>query len=289
MATAVGAYATLSLAKTRLGITDTLDDTMLQSACDQANMWVERKTNRILVPYTAFSSTVSSGFAAGSQTGVVGIATGLNVEDVLMFGPVTGTHESALVTAISSNTISLATPLQSGYASGVTAKRVYIYDGFNALESDKMFPLPLGVVSVTSLEVCTFSAGQGGSTGANVIWYQIPGFDFNLRPQLQQRTPGWPATELWITNVPQPSDLTPSYYPGLNNIRLDAQLGWPAMPDDIVDVALNIAVAIYRARSSTGGEVLHTGTDGASVINRALTYENKLTIAAYSTHHMSVI
>jgi hypothetical protein len=53
MATAIGTYAALAAVKTRLGKTDTTDDTLLTSLCDQVNAWIESYTGRPLTPYTA--------------------------------------------------------------------------------------------------------------------------------------------------------------------------------------------------------------------------------------------
>ena len=288
MATALGQYANIGALKLRLGAADSIDDALLQSFCDQANMWIETKTGRILAPLAAFSTTVATGFTAGTNTGTLTSASGLAVNDVLMFGPVSGTHESAAVSAISGTTVTLATNLVSGYA-GANVKRVFVFDGFNALEGGKLLPLPLGVTSVSTLEVCTFSAGQGGATTTNVTWYTVPASDWFLRPVPSERQPGQPATELWITNVPVPSDITPSFYPGVNNVRIDGAFGWPVIPDDIVEVALNIAVGLYRARSSVGGEVVNLGTDGGHVVQRALSYENRQTIQRYTRHDIYVV
>lgn len=50
MATAIGAYATAALLKTRLGITDSTDDTLIGSICDQINAYIEQRTHRVLAP-----------------------------------------------------------------------------------------------------------------------------------------------------------------------------------------------------------------------------------------------
>lgn len=288
MATAIGTYATLSDVKLRLQDADTADDTLLQKFCDQANMWVEGKTERIMAPLPSFSTTLNGAVSAGATSAVVTSATGLSVNDVIMLGAVSATHESVAVAAISGTTVTFATALANAYANGVAVKRVYIFHGFDAVDNTKILPIPMGITSMLSLEVCTFSAGQGGATVTNVTWYQIPNSDLFLLPTPQERTPGWPALAIGITNVPVPTDTVPAFFPGWNNVRVDGTLGFPAQPDDIVEAALNIAVALYRARGSTGGEVVHVGTDGAQVINRALTYEDRLTIKRYQRHDVSV-
>lgn len=50
MTTAIGAYATAALMKSRLGITDTTDDTLIGTICDQVNAYIEYKTQRVLAP-----------------------------------------------------------------------------------------------------------------------------------------------------------------------------------------------------------------------------------------------
>lgn len=53
MATAIGTYAALAAVKARLGKTDTTDDTLLTSLCDQVNAWIESYTGRPITPHTA--------------------------------------------------------------------------------------------------------------------------------------------------------------------------------------------------------------------------------------------
>lgn len=52
MSTATGTYATLAPVKARLGITNTNDDTLLSSFCDQINQYIEgpRGAGRVLAP-----------------------------------------------------------------------------------------------------------------------------------------------------------------------------------------------------------------------------------------------
>ena len=55
VATAVGTYATASGVKSRLGITDTTDDTLIGLIADQVNMYIEgpEGTGRILAPISS--------------------------------------------------------------------------------------------------------------------------------------------------------------------------------------------------------------------------------------------
>jgi len=49
-ATAIGSYATGSALKTRAGITDSTDDTLLGLICDQVNQYIESRTGRVIAP-----------------------------------------------------------------------------------------------------------------------------------------------------------------------------------------------------------------------------------------------
>jgi len=53
MTTAQGAYATATLLKARLGISDATDDTVLGAVCDQVNQYIETFTGRVLAPVTS--------------------------------------------------------------------------------------------------------------------------------------------------------------------------------------------------------------------------------------------
>lgn len=50
MTTAIGSYATATALKSRIGITDSTDDTPLAAICDQVNQYIESYTKRVLAP-----------------------------------------------------------------------------------------------------------------------------------------------------------------------------------------------------------------------------------------------
>ena len=61
MATAIGSYATATALKTRAGITDTTDDTLLGLICDQVNQYVESKTGRVIAPISGTPTYIYDG------------------------------------------------------------------------------------------------------------------------------------------------------------------------------------------------------------------------------------
>ena len=283
MASSIGTYATLADAKLRLGITDTVDDTLLQDFCSEINQLIETECGRVVGPRPTFTGALGAAAAAGATTvDVEPTTSGLFVGDVLALGPVTGTHESAQVVSITGNSVRLATALGSAYASNAPAERVYVYDGFTALENGKVLPVPEGVQYLTALEVSTFTVPAGGAIGTNVIWYLLPATDYFTLPHNQSRVGTfWPATEITITNVPQPGDSTPSFFPGFNNVRLWGALGFAAVPDDVVRIALNVVVSAYRERGTGGGNVTTIDSGGVTTIQKYMSASDWRTLAKY--------
>ena len=53
MTTAIGSYATAAALKTRLGISDSTDDTVLGNICDQINDYIESRTERVIAPISS--------------------------------------------------------------------------------------------------------------------------------------------------------------------------------------------------------------------------------------------
>lgn len=208
---AAAEYANLVDLKSRLGITDTTDDTELQQLCTAANALIESFTARILAPIT---------------------------------------YTAAL------------------------------FDGYDAEPGGRCLVIPTGIRSVSLLEVAT-------NTGAS--FQTIPSSDYFIRPTVQERDPGWPGTELWITDIPASTDPLPFFPPGFANIRLTGTGGWAAQPDDVIDVALNVAVAKWRARSAAGGDSFTIGSDGERTYERLLSYQDRQTLTRYRLRLPSII
>ena len=214
MATASGAYAVLADAKVRLAITDTTDDPLITTFCNQANMFVETFTGR------AFT-----------------------------LDPAVGTKQ-------------------------------YTFDGFDALEYGRVLQVHRGIVSLTTVEVATY-------TGAPFAI--IPASDYFLRPVANELQPGWPFLELVMTNIPSASNTTPAFYPGYNTIRLTGVFGWPAVPDDIVSVALNLVVASYRARAAGGGDSMTIGVEGERTFERLLGATDRDVLNRYKRRDVVIV
>ncbi len=273
MATATGTYATLATAKALLNITDSGSDTLLQSLCDRANAWIESPagTGRILAPITLLSTTLNGGVSSGATSIVVASATGAHVGDEIVIGSLSGVHEGATIAAISGTTLTLqcyetsglAGGLKNAYLTGAAVVGCYVYDGEDALENGRALLLRIGLNGVTQLEAALV-------TPPNDTFHQVPPSDFFLYPRIHDREPGWPATELRLTNVPTSANPSPVFLPMMHNVRVipAGTAGWPAMPDEIVKVANQLVARAFRGRALAGLNAGQVGDDGQMTVSQ---------------------
>ncbi len=208
---AIGTYATLAAVKSRLGITGTTNDAVLQALCDQVNGWIETTTGRIIAP-----------------------------------DPTTS----------------------------------YVQDGFGALEGGRMLPFPRGIVSLTKLEIATYTGGP---------FSVVPATDYYLRPSGPDLVPGWPYTELWMTNIPSVNNQYPAFYPGFDNVRLTGSFGWPAIPKEIAEVAEVTVVRAWHGIQAGQADVVGSDATGAPVVSRFVSGRDRDTIARYTVRSVSIL
>lgn len=211
MATAVGTYATLTLAKQRLGwgTATTTDDALLQTICDQVNGWVESSTGRIIAPY------------AGT----------------------------------------------------------YTFDGYDAYETSSALvrlgwvstlPVRRGLVSLASLEL----AAQTGYP-----FVTVPTTDYFLEPS--QPEPGWPYFRVVLTDIPTSGNQFAYFPPGFQNVRLAGTFGWPAIPDELTDVALTTVVRAWNARQAGQADIVGTDEYGKPLVSRYVSGRDRETISRF--------
>jgi hypothetical protein len=290
MTTAIGAYATLAGVQARNQNTAAGDAAELQVICNQVNMWIESPagTGRVLAPIPSVTSTLASGIAIGATTVTAALASdivNLKAGDELAFGPVTGTHESVPVAAVSTATITLAFGTTNAYLTGAPLQRVYLRDGFDACSGDDIVPGRVlieqrGIVSLSALEIASFTRGA---------FSLIPATDWFLRPVSQNRDPGYPATEIALTNIPSPTNSIPAFFPGYGNVRMWGVMGWPAVPDDIAGVAERVVVALWQMRSGGGAYQVSPGSDNFEAIPHLLSLDDWRAIKSYRIKTIGII
>ena len=281
MTTGIGTYATLAGIQARNQNTSSADAAEIQVFCDQVNAWIESVCGRVLAPIPVVKSTTVGGLAIGATSLTVASAAdivNLQVEDELAIGPVTGTHESTNVIAISGTTVTFGVPLANAYLTGAPLERVYLRDGYDSSSGDdssqgRVLLDMRGIVMLTALEIASYTRGA---------FALIPATDYWLRPTPNQRDPGWPATELHMTNIPSPSNPYPAFFPGYANVRLWGQTGWPAMPTTIVGLAERVVVALWQMRAGGGAYGIAPGSDTAQQIPHLLSIDDWKTIQRYT-------
>jgi hypothetical protein len=147
------------------------------------------------------------------------------------------------------------------------AATTYTVDGMSAVAHGRCLPFPLGVRTLTTLEVATQTGGSFATVSAGDVF---------LRPADAERTPGWPYTQVWL------SDLSSShFYPGLGNVRLTGTFGWSAIPGDLSAIALTLAVSAARERGAGGGDMVTIGIGGERTFERALSFKDRMTLDRY--------
>jgi len=100
--------------------------------------------------------------------------------------------------------------------------------------------IPQGIASATTLEVATQSQPESAGTYSTVTaaeWF--------LRPVTAERTYGWPATRIVISDLS-----SSSFYPGYNTVRVTMALGWAQVPGDIRGIAENAVIRRLAAKGS---------------------------------------
>lgn len=207
-------YVTTSAVKTRLGIGNTTDDTVIGSICDQVNGFIESYCHRPIGP-----------FATGS-------------------------------------TLTLH------------------YENDDAHDSGRVFTFSSGIASITTLEVAPY-------TGASYV--TVPTSDYFLMPHEQERDTDWPAFEVHMSDIPSASNGQPFFAPGYNTVRITGNFGWAAIPDEVKEVAVNLALALWRSRSAGTSDVFTIGPDGERTFERALSDKDRRTLNRYQARTVTIL
>lgn len=151
-----------------------------------------------------------------------------------------------------------------------------VLDGTLAEDGGRILPVLFGLNSLTTLEVAT-------QTGAD--WQTVAATDYFLRPLAIMRRPGWPATHIVMSDVPKGS--VSRFYAGFGNVRLSGSAGfagWPAIPNDLVDVANTVVVRAWAARQSGQADIIGNDETGAPLVSRFLSLRDRATLRRYDAH-----
>jgi hypothetical protein len=149
---------------------------------------------------------------------------------------------------------------------------VRLYDGYDATHDGYCLPIPRGIVSVALLEVASQTNGT---------FQTIAATDYFLRPAAHRRRPGWPATELWLTDYALGS-VTPYFPDGYGNIRITGVFEWSAIPADIQDIAITTVVRAFQARRTGQSDITGTDETGQMLVSRMVSARDLRTLSRYT-------
>lgn len=140
---------------------------------------------------------------------------------------------------------------------------------FDVSESTDHLFVPQGLQSITTLTVKdSTTAAAGTVTSADVF----------LRPL--NRRPGWPFTEIWLSDVPTGSITT--FSPGFAVVQAIGTVGWTEMPEDLEDVAIRMGVRAWHARASGENDAIGVDDMGQPIVSRGLSRKDRDTLYRYT-------
>jgi hypothetical protein len=139
-------------------------------------------------------------------------------------------------------------------ASGVDT---FLFDVDRHGHRTRTLRVPKGIAALTTVELATTSQPGTGGTYATVA-----SADWMLRPLEGDRTVGWPATRLEL------SDYSGTYfYGGHNVVRLTGALGFETVPYSVQGIAQRAVIGSFLSKASAGVSAA-IGPTGATTILR---------------------
>ncbi len=109
--------------------------------------------------------------------------------------------------------------------------------------------VPEGIRACSKLELATQTRGT---------YSEVASTDYFLRPA--RPDPGGPYTEIWLSDVG--ANL---FWTGFNTVKITATTGFAAIPDDVTDVALRIALRSWNDRQTGVQNVAGVDEQGRTV------------------------
>lgn len=156
----------------------------------------------------------------------------------------------------------------------VSGTPVLTYDGdgdsrlYLPRSADSTYPYPGGFRTVTKVEIADY-------TGA--AYTELASTDYFLRGKSH---PAAPFDWLYLSDRSSSGDYT--FPRGFATVKVTGTIGWAAIPDDIIDVALTVAVRAWHARQSGQLDIVGTDEMGERLVSRFIAARDKQTLRAYT-------
>lgn len=110
-----------------------------------------------------------------------------------------------------------------------------------------------GIRTVTALSIATSDQPDDGSG----TYTAVAAADVLLRPKLQDRRPGWPALEIWI------SGSTGRLSRAINGAKVTGDFGFAEVPPSVQAIALDAIAAAYTSKQAGDSDAI--GADASPV------------------------
>lgn len=146
----------------------------------------------------------------------------------------------------------------------------YTFDGSDWRFNGTVLVIPRGIRAVTTLKLAS-ATGESYTTIASTDYY--------LRPATQDRSNGWPATRLHISDAP--AGAFTNAEPGFGTTELTGDYGWAAIPDELKDVAETAVVRAFSARAGGQSDLIGNDETGQPLVSRFLSGDHRRLVESY--------
>lgn len=188
---------------------------------------------------------------------------------------VTDTADDALLgTIVDQVNQFIESPQGCGRIIAPISSATYLIDG----DGTGRIYFPKGIRAVTDLQVGSYSGATKDV---------IASTDYHLRPLAYERTPGWPA--FWLELSDHPVGTRRYFGRGYETVSLTCTAGWAAIPDDLTDVALTTATRAWHARQSGQADIVGSDDTGAPLVSRFVAPYHWAALRAYRIKQPAVI
>ena len=147
----------------------------------------------------------------------------------------------------------------------------YTYDASSWRFGGRVLVIPRGIRTVTTLKLNT-ATGESYTTIASTDYY--------LRPLEQDRTNGWPATRLHISDLPA-GGFTEAASTGFAIAEIAGDYGWAVIPDELKDVAETAVVRAFSARAGGQSDLIGNDETGQPLVSRFLSGDHRRLVESY--------
>lgn len=138
-------------------------------------------------------------------------------------------------------------------------------------EPTRRIYFPRGIRSISALSVGAFTGAARDTITENT--------DFFVRPLDHERIPGWPATDIVLSDYGSLS----AFPKGFAIVSMTATTGWTAIPDDVTEVALVAAVRAWHSVNTGQTDIVGTDEMGRPLVSRFFSARDLGTLRTYST------